>query len=173
MVRFAHWFFKGTGAKPGIRKILNLRLLFHFIVGYVVFLIVPVDLKSAGNTGLLPLTGILVGLAFAWGGNAQALLQTPEIEALAKRHPGGFEEYIFSYQLAIFLILTALCSWGLAGLGVFDQPSPFSWGHRLYPVAGTMLYGIASLAIQECWSVVRGAQLFLMMRNTIRKARDN
>jgi len=158
------WFFHGTGARPGYRRVFNRWLLAHGTV--------PVDLKSAANTVLLPLVGILIGLSFAWAGNAQALLGTREIEMLASYHPGGFEEYVYTYQTAILLILATVCAWGLAGLGVFDRPSPVEWGQRLYPAVSTVLYSLVSLALRECWHVVLAAQLLLIVRKRIRDAGD-
>jgi hypothetical protein len=166
------WFFKGTGAGPGFRRFLSWWLLAHVAVGVTLYFIVPLNLRAAANAVLLPLAGIFIGLSFAWAGNAQALLQTREIETLADYHPGGFEEYVYIFQTAILVILLTLAAWGLAGLGVFDQPSPVSWGYRLYPVVSILLFSLASLTLRECWQVVLMSQLLLLVAKKVKNARD-
>ncbi len=110
----------------------------------------------------------MVGLSFAWAGNAQALMQTPEIEKLSIYHPGGFVEYVYTYQTAILAILVTLAFWGLAGLRVFDcvWPSPFQ--PRLYFAVRLFLFTLCSLTLRECWHVVMAAQLMLVLRKKIR-----
>jgi len=168
-MQYGRWLLRGTGGKPGYRRLLNFKYLGDLTIGALVFLLVPMPLQEAGGTVLLPLAGLLIGLSFAWGGNAQALLQTSEIENLSKHHPGGFEEYVYTFQTAILAILITLCAWGLAALGVIDRPSIFEWGYRLYPVVGTLLYSLMSLTLRACWGVVVGAQNLLIARKVIRQ----
>jgi hypothetical protein len=126
--------------------------------------LVKYDLKTAASSVLLPLVGVLVGLSFAWAGNAQSLLQTREIETLADFHPGGLEEFAFTFQAAILAILTCVTLWGLAGLGVFDHECFWRCGDRWYFAVAVVLYGFLSLTIRESWHVVLGAQGMLLMR---------
>ena len=98
VISYWRWFFKGSGAKPGYRRLVNTWIMIHLIVGVIVSFVVPVNLENAANTVLLPLVGILIGLSFAWAGNAQALLQSSEIDKLSEHHEGGFIEYVFTYQ---------------------------------------------------------------------------
>ncbi len=116
---------------------------------------------------LLPLASIFVGLSFAWGGNAQALLQTKEIKDLTEKHEGGFEEYLYTYQLSILLILTALVSWGMAGLNIFDEVWPTEENAMVYLLLESILFFLASLAIRECWHVVLGAHAMLLAKHEI------
>ena len=122
---------------------------------------------------MLPLAGIFVGLSFAWGGNAQALLGTPEIRDLTEQHEGGFEEYVYSFQSAILLILLTLVLWGLAGLNIFDNTWPTANNIYSYTITESILFMAASLAIRECWHVVLGAQWFLLARYKIGKTNQS
>ncbi|NIW12447.1 MAG: hypothetical protein GWN31_00620, partial [Candidatus Thorarchaeota archaeon] len=134
MISFWRWFFIGSGAGPGIRRLFDLWLAVHVAVGLTLSLLVPISLEVSANGLLLPLAGIFIGLSFAWGGNAQALIQTSEILQLASKRKGGFLEYLFAYQLAILLILISLTCWAVAGLGVFDQVWPVdsqSWKYKM------------------------------------------
>lgn len=156
---------------PGYRRLFTRWLIADIAVGALLAWAVPQDLQTSANTILLPLAGILVGLSFAWGGNAQALLATQELEEMSKYVAGGFEEWVYAFMLAILLVLSSLTIWGLAGLGVIDRPSPIPWGHRLYPLVKCVYFAIASMTIRECWQVVSISQLLLIARRRIRSSR--
>jgi hypothetical protein len=121
---------------------------------------------------LLPLVGILIGLSFAWAGNIQALLQVSEIEELTDFHEGGFAEYVFVYQTAIFTILLTLVAWALAGLGVFDQTWPTPTCESSYFGVKVVLFALSSLTLRECWHVVLGAQWMLLMQREIKRSKN-
>jgi len=163
------WLIRGTGGRPGIRRFLDWWLIVHAIVAVGLSVVVPVPLQEAAAVFLLPLAGILIGLSFAWAGNAQTLLQTQEIEYFAEHHPGGFAEYVYVYQTAVLLILTTLVLWGLAGAQVFDKTWPTPALPKAYMLVEVVLFGLASVAIRECWHVVLGAQCMLLVRRNIRK----
>lgn len=166
---FWYWFFKGSGGKPGYRRLLNIWILFHIIVGVFVSFVVEIDLQTAANAVLLPLAGILIGLSFAWAGNAQALMQTKEIDVLAEHHEGGFVEYVFVYQTAILSILTTLIFWGFAGLGIYDKTFQKECYPNIYFSIETLLFTLSSLTIRECWHVVMGAHWMLLIQKEIKK----
>lgn len=172
-MNFWEWFFWGTGGQPGFRKFFNRWLMFHIIIGFCLIWIVPVSLESAAKAFLLPLAGIFVGLSFAWGGNAQALLQTEEIESLTEHHPGGFEDYIYTYQAAILVILCTVTVWSLAALELFDARWPTPNRPIAYFLIGNGLYSLASLTLRECWHVVLAAQWMLLARRRIRQKKSN
>lgn len=156
-------------ARAGWKRFIDRWLALHFCVGIGLSSTVPVCASEAANTVLLPLAGIFVGLSFAWGGNAQALLQTDEIERLAEHRDGGITEYVLVYQTAILVILCCVALWGLAGLKLFDQTWPTPQNVRSYFAVKCVLYVSASVALRECWHVVLGAQHFLVLRSQIRE----
>jgi hypothetical protein len=163
-VRFWTWFLRAGTTKAGWRRLFNRWCAVHLLVGGFLAWAVESDLKTSASTVLLPLVGVLVGLSFAWAGNAQSLMQTPEIEELSEYHRGGLSEFAFTYQAAILAILTCVTLWGLAGLGLFDRPCLWQCGGWWYFGAAVVLYGFLSLTIRECWHVVLGAQALLLMR---------
>lgn len=170
---FWRWLVGGTGAGAGLRRYISWWLLPQVAVGVVLAVLVPASIAQAAKTFLLPLAAVLVGLAFAWGGNAQALLQTPEIEQLSDHRPGGLEEYVYTYQAAILVILCALTVWGLGAVGVFDKVWPTEARPRAYFCTAVFLYFWACLSLRECWHVVLGAQLMLLTRKRIRRHKKN
>jgi len=171
LFNFWRWFFRGSGGKPGYRRLADRWLIIHLAIGVVLAVFVQVDIHTAANTVLLPLAGILVGLSFAWAGNAQGLMQTSEIEDLAEHHEGGFLEYVFVYQTAILVILLTMVLWGLTGLRVFDIPLPAPWNKVGAFILKTSLFSLSSMTLRECWHVVMGAQWMLLARSTIKTQR--
>lgn len=159
------WLFRGLNDKPGIHSFLDRWLPFHIIVGVVLAFWVDIPLHESARALVFPLAGIFVGLSFAWAGNAQALLQTDEIEKLFPFTPDGIESYIYAFQTAILLILIVLVSWGLAGLKVFD----FCGNIILILIIEFFLFFLSSLAIRECWQVVLGSQMLILIRSKVRE----
>lgn len=167
-LNYWHWFFKGSGGKPGYRRILNRWIFVHLAIGLIISFFIQIDVATSAKAVLLPLAGILVGLSFAWAGNAQALMQSSEIEKLSEHHEGGFVEYVFTYQTAILTILGTLVFWGLAGLQIFDMRWPTDSRPILYFAIKTFLFLLSSLTIRECWHVVMGAQWMLLAQKQIK-----
>ena len=163
------WLFRGLNDKPGIYSFLNRWLLFHVIVGVVLAFLVYIPLHESARALVFPLGGIFIGLSFAWAGNAQALLQTDEIEQLFPFTPDGIVTYIYEFQTAILCILIALVSWGLAGLKVFD----FCGNSILILIIEFFLFFLSSLAIRECWHVVLGSQTLVLIRSKVREEQKN
>src|SRR5690606_18633894 len=82
---------------------------------------------------------------------------------------GGFRHYVFTFQSAILSILVTLVLWGLAGLGLFDQPCPWQCPQVLYPAMRGILFFLASLTLRECWHVILGAQWMLLAQRNIKR----
>ena len=166
---FWKWLFLGLKDKPGISNFLNWILLLHIGVGLFLATFIDVSLYEAAKTVLLPLAGIFIGLSFAWAGNAQAMLKESEIERFADFHRDGIRTYVYTFQLAILVILLTLIAWGLAGLKFFELPV-FSNSCVKYGIEA-MLYFLASLTMRECWHVVIGSQILILSRYHVRKVR--
>lgn len=165
------WLFGSESGEPGYLKFKDRWLIAHGIVGVLLSALVPGTLRDASNAVLLPLAGTLIGLSFAWGGNASALLQTEEMEALAAKNPNGIEEYLYTYQSAILVLLATLSLWGLAGLGVFELfGSLYRW-NPLRLLGRALVFSLLGLTVRECWHVVLGAQLMLLTRYKLRSSR--
>lgn len=169
MTTFWSWLFKGSGNGAGLKRFLDRWILLHIAVGLALAVLTPISLKDAAVTLLLPVAGIFIGLSFAWGGNAQALLQSTEIENMSSFRDGGYVEYVYTFQAAILLILFVLVLWAVAGLGVFDTVWPTCSNHYLYFLISFFLFFFSSLTVRECWHVVLGAQSMLLARFQIRK----
>lgn len=172
-MKYWRWLISGSGAGAGIRRFFDRWFLVHIGIGLLLAWLLPISLMEAARGLILPLAGIFIGLSFAWGGNAQALLGTTEVEELTEHHPGGFEEYIYTYQSSILLILVALVLWGVAGLGIFDKTWPKPCREVYYFAIGSILFLFTSFTLRECWHVVLGSQSLLIVRYKIKKNRAN
>lgn len=168
--QFWRWLFIGLSSRPGYTQFTNAWLVVHIAVGVGLARVITVPVFEAAQIVLLPLAGILIGLSFAWAGNAQALLQKSEIERVAEYHPDGLLTYVFTFQLAILIILITLSAWGLAGLKFFHAPV-LQHASIQFGIEAT-LYFLASLTLRECWHVVVGSQLLILSRHEARKHID-
>jgi hypothetical protein len=151
--------------------VLDSWVFVHAAVGVVLAISVPLSVKECADSVLFPLAGVLVGLSFAWAGNAQALLQSSELQDLSSYHPGGFAHYVFTFQTAILVLLVTLVLWAIGGLSLFDCIWPTPKDRIMYHLVKLTLFALSSLSIRECWHVVLGAQWMLLAQATIKKAK--
>lgn len=168
MISFWRWFFFGSGAEPGIKGFFDIWLFFHIAVGFCSAFVVSGSLQQIGGNLILPLAGVFIGLAFAWGGNAQSLMQSAEIENFSRFNAGGFEDYVYSFQLAILVLIVTITCWGVAGVGVFDHFWPKN-SNITYRYISAFLFFLISISIRECWHVVLASQMLLLIRYKIRR----
>ena len=163
---FWNWLLIGLEGRPGYRKFWNIWLVVHVLLGILIAKVVEIPVSEAAQTILLPMAGIFVGLSCAWIGIAIALLREPEIELLSEHHPDGVETYVYTFQLAVLVILMSLVCWGLAGLEIFDFEAENNV--ELSFALETTLYFLASLTLRECWQIVVAGQILVLIQRTIR-----
>jgi hypothetical protein len=75
------WLFKGNNGKPGICRFWDFWLLIHIVIGFAISYFLPIQLKEAANTVLLPLAGIFIGL-----GTSLVLIIEPRWRIVEKAH---------------------------------------------------------------------------------------
>lgn len=169
---FWRWFFIGDFGSAGYTRFIDAWLILHALIGFSFSYILPKSLEEIATTILLPVVGILIGLSFAWGGNAQALLQTTEIEEISKYKKGGISEYVHTFQAAILLILITLVFWTIAGMGIFDNVWPKEKCIISYKAISFLLFFFSSMTLRECWHVVLGAHHLLLIRFKVRNKEE-
>ncbi len=167
--RYWRWLFLGLNGDSGISKFFDRWIFFHLAIGLSLAALVSGSLTDISKTLMLPLASIFVGLSFAWSGNVQALLQSDEIEKMIKHHPDGLENYIYTFQTAILVILLSLIAWGIVGLHPTIGNTPINYVIKF--MIKFLMYSLSSIALRECWQVISGGQLLLLMRHII-KERD-
>lgn len=168
MVKYWEWLFSS-----GYKRFFDAWLILHIVVAFVLAEFVPLPLYEASKGLLLPTVGILIGLSFAWSGNALALLSSTEIQDLSSHHDGGIVEYAYVLLTSILSLIVTLVGWGFAGLNIFDSVWPGESSRVLYFVVKVFLYFILSLSIRECWQVVLGTQMLLLLKVEAGKVNKN
>lgn len=168
---FWPWFW-GTG----IRSFWDRWLVLHVGIGLALALGVSGALSSIALTVFIPFASVLVGLAFAWGGNAMAVLQTDELHEIGN-HPlkrDAYRDWVFSYQVAILVIVSVLVVWALAGVGLSDRLAQVvvCWRIPIRMTGRAAIFALSSIAVRECWSVVLGAQAMLLAKNRYRLEKE-
>jgi len=160
-ISFWRWFRKGSGDKPGYTRVVRWSLAIHFVMGVIIGQCVDKPLWNVSETCLLPTLSILIGLTFAWIGNAQGLLQSKATRELGLRHKGGYIEFVFMYQLAVLVLLATVVVLAFTAL----QPLPTLNVNEKHPDAYVFLeasfYGLISLAISTVWKTVNGTHYLL------------
>lgn len=163
---FWKWFFRGTGAGPGWKALVfDVHVPIHVVAAVLLGIYCDKKLSDVAVTALLPLAGVLVGVAFAWATNVQAILQTKEWTSTISRSRYSVSDYVFEYLSAILVIMSTIGIWGLAALGIFDKllpagPNPpFPVSYRI--IAG-VVYFLTSGSMHLCWKVVSAAQIKLV-----------
>ncbi|WBQ11219.1 hypothetical protein L2D01_05405 [Hyphomonadaceae bacterium ML37] len=169
--RFWRWLFCGLESKrPGIFQLFDAWLVFHILIAILIQATITIPIEDAASKVLLPLASIFIGLSFAWAGNAQALMQEKEIVDLAEKHPDGLETYLYTFQLAILIILFTLIIWGLAGLEFLKLADHHNIPYVRNVIEVALIF-FASMTIRECWHVVLGSQLMILSRHEIRRSK--
>lgn len=172
MIPFWRWMTRGTGGTSGSRRFVDRWLVVHLTVGVAIAHLVPIPLQEAATTLLIPVAGVFVGLAFAWGGSAHSLLQSSEVEAVAKHKNGGLEDYVYAFQAAILLVLLTLVAWAIVGLGIVDYVWPTPEHPLAYAIVGVAMFSLSSAMVRECWHVVLAVQMFLLIRIKVRQVNE-
>ena len=164
--QFGKWLFRGLKDRPGYRQFIDAWLLLQIAASVGLAALVKESVNSAAQIVMLPMIAIFVGLSLAWVGNAQALLKESEIEKLANFHPDGLQTYVYTFQLAMLVVMATVVAWSLAALGVFCYPLLQHDLVQFLIEAG--LYLLTCLTMRESWHVVKGSQLLILARAAIR-----
>lgn len=173
-ISFSIWFFRGIdGSKSGLRRVFDRWFLLHIVVGIALGVFIDTPLKDVSRVILLPLMGILIGLTFAWAGNAQGFIQTKEIIEVSKNKPGGYIDYVFVYQFSIFMVLLCTGFWAVVAFDFkeitwFDRPIHPKYLTVIQKISiKSFLFFILSFTIREAWSTIQGVHYFLIVKNKL------
>jgi hypothetical protein len=155
----------------GLRRLLwNRWLIAHILVGCALAWFVPGRLSFIAGSALIPLASILVGLTFAWSGNAASLLQSVEIQRVGAQDAGEkFRTYVFTYQGALLLVLVLTTLWSLLASGIANEPEVTNLWVRMF--GRSAIFTLSSLTVRECWSACVGVQQMLLVQMDQRQAK--
>lgn len=166
-VTFWKWFFFGSGGKAGYKKFLDRWFILHLLIAIVLAIFARDSLSDVASRLLLPLAGVLVGMSFAMTSSFHSILETREINELAEYNPGGYEDYLFTFQLAFLVLFVTLAAWALAGIGIFDTYVADKDFVVTYRSIQGILYFLFSLSLRESWQVIAGTHILILLRKNI------
>ncbi len=159
---FWTWFFFGTGGRPGFKRLLDKWIFFHLIIGFALSKI-QISTGEVSKDALIPMISVFIGLTFSWAGNANSLLQSEKIIRMSEKRRGGIYEYVYTFQLCVFIMLFAIGAWTVAAIQV---PYPTWMGFINYDdfdfFVRVFLLGLLSLTLRTCWQTVVGANFLLL-----------
>lgn len=168
-IDFWSWF---TGAHssnessiPGYKRVINEWMFFHSLVGLVLCFLTTGMISNVAKILIIPLSGALVGVTFAWSGNISALVMSSEISDVTKDDEKKFYDYVYTFQLTALVIITTICLWAVSALEIFDSSHSF-----LSFCANFVLYTLASCSVREGWHVILGVNSLTVIRFNVRKA---
>lgn len=161
---FWTWFFRGTGERAGLRRLLDGWLIVHIAIGVTLALIVQRPIWDVAEKALIPMMAIFVGLTFSWAGNAHALLQSKEVRKLSENRVGGIFEYVYTFQLCILVMLLTIMAWVVPILSIPFFLSDFITLNHFNKGASAFLFSMISLAFRTSWQAVLGANMLLLIR---------
>jgi hypothetical protein len=156
---FWNWLFKF-----GFKKLVNPWAFFHLLFGSLFSLLIPINLSNTTFNIIAPLMGILIGLTFAWGGNAMVLLQSKEIQLLTSMKKEGLSGYLYTYQFSILILLTTIILWSFVGLMINIQLGLNVYTTIFKLIGKIVLLALSSLSIRECWHVILSTHWLLISK---------
>jgi hypothetical protein len=162
------WLLYG-GKKAGFFLIIDKWLFVHAIIALLMIYLLPnTTLKDAGEKVIVPLSGVFVGMTFAWIGNAQAVVNSNGLDALILRSQSSLRDYVYIFLNSALIVLATLIMWGLAALGLHDQKLiiDFKFGIIVWEF---FYYLLTSIAVRECWSVIIGMQSLILFSKEAEK----
>ena len=148
---------------PGYKKIYNKWILFHLLIGLFITFFSKETVERSSMTIMLPLSSALIGITFAWAGNISSILLEPHLKHRIQIRKSKIDDYVFTFQLAALVILTTLCLWGLAGIGVHPS-SDLPFLSSLFKI---FLFSMISLSLREGWHVIYGVSALTIVRGQI------
>lgn len=153
VVGFWRWlFYLDQQGGRGFYNLLNRWSLIFLLLSIAFAMYSTVDPVGLAKNVVLPATGGLIGLSFAWAGRSSSLLQDREFSAFIIAHGPPIEGYVYSFQLAILsvVIFTVICGLLLAG------GSGFSTGFdNLDDAINRFVLSLSGLiALGECWGSI-------------------
>ncbi|MDL2313828.1 hypothetical protein LJC36_02480 [Desulfovibrio sp. OttesenSCG-928-C14] len=160
---FWTWLFKGIGdSPPGVFKLFNRWLWLHLIVAIFLCALTGDDISETSKSIVLPASGILLGITFAWSGNITSLLSAKEISELAEITKGKMSEYVYSVQLSILIVFATCIFWIFSAFGLMNNF-----------IFKALLFFISSISVRECWQTILFAQYLTITRDTISKKNNH
>lgn len=152
---------------PGYKRVINQWLFFHLFVAFTLTLLTSGPISDIAKILIIPLSGSLIGITFAWSGNISSLLMSKELSDLTTEDEEKFYDFVYTFQLAALVIIVSTCLWAINALGFVDKANP-----TIKIITLLILYTATSCAIREGWNVIIGVSSLTIVRFKVRRMNE-
>ena len=175
---FKEWFFKGIDDKPGYKRMLTWKLIKYIFIGIALSLIVNQSIIKISSISIIPLLSVLLGVTFAWIGNSHMLMVDKNVLQVISKRKGGLIEYLYTYQLAVLILLIILVFNILNGLEFYQLLLNFikfkiklnmnciSFLRIIYK---TIIFSSLSYSVAIVWEIITISQWFYIIKSLVDK----
>lgn len=153
---FWQWMRKGSGGKPGWRRLINAWNLLDLGVGAFLAYVVEAPIVEVSKVAILLSFGLIIGMLVLVS-PFSSLMRSREVRLVAKHSAGGWLDYVYTYQASIFAALIVPFVWAFVGAANF--------GENWFLEAG--VFALTCLVFRECWSVINGVSWLLQWQNAV------
>ena len=177
IIKFNMWFFKGISKNSaGYKRILNSKLLIHILIGCALSYFIKKSIIDISNICIIPILSVLIGITFAWIGNSHIVMMDSEVRPVLNEREGGLIEYLYIYQLAIFILLIVLIINILNVLGFHQTIKSifklnYFWSVMLGFTYKSIIFALFSYSISIVWEIITAAQWLYVIKNEVYEAK--
>jgi hypothetical protein len=159
---FWQWLISGSENSPaGIFNILNRYLSVHILVAILALLLIRVDAFTFAKSALFPASSILIGISMAWSTRAAVVFQDNEMRERLFDSTRPPEDYVYSFQLAVFVIVFMVCYTAIMAAGGLKVTTG---NYKIEQIGSSFfLYFLMSLSVRECWGVVNFTNMLMLL----------
>lgn len=155
----------------GLSNVANRWLLIHIFIGLALGAYFDIDTKEMASKIAIPSAAILVGLSFAWAGRSASIFQDKSFSEFIIKNGAPVEGYIYSFQLAILIVLTFIGVVAVIFLGgVFPSTGDFLVDER---INRSIIIALGSLSVRECWGTILFVNKLTLQYYAVREAELN
>lgn len=150
---FWEWLIKkDRDGDRGISNLLNHWFWFHIVAAFIGSVCFKISELQLASKVAVPGAAIMVGLSFAWAGRSASLFQDKAFSEFIIRYGAPVEGYLYSFQLAIlvvliFLLLTFFIAFG--GFGITTGSNDLDRNINIF-----FIVLLGSVALRECWGSI-------------------
>lgn len=158
--RFWKWVFSGIKdnngvSSSGLKQFIDVWLILHILLSVLSSSLLAGNFLRFSQTVVFPLISALMGISLAWIGTSISIVTSNELRLFMKSHPGGVVTLIYTYQLAILVLVVTLALWYIPSFITVGSLPPFLTKKSVLSITRFCLMLCLSISIRECWHVIK------------------
>lgn len=159
---------KDRDGDRGISNIVDRWIVLHIFVGVAAGLCFDVDPRDLATKIALPGAAILVGLSFAWAGRSASLFQDKGFSEFIILDGAPIEGYIYSFQLAILVVLSFIGVVAVIYLGGIFPSTNYADIDSM--INRSIIVSCGSISVRECWGTILFVNKLTIQYYAVREA---